>query len=69
LSGKRPEGIIRKAADLPGATLTTYLENSRGTTKTESYSTIRKRLKRGDYLRILGEAKNGELHESILRLV
>jgi len=45
------------------------LENSSGTTKMEGYPTIRKRVRRGDYLRILSEARNGELHEAIIKLV
>jgi molybdopterin/thiamine biosynthesis adenylyltransferase len=66
---KRPEEIIRKAANLRDGTITSYLENSRGTTRIESYLNLGKRLRRGDYLRILAESENGELHESILRLV
>jgi len=69
LSGKLPEETIRKAANLHDEALATYLENSHGTTRVESYLTIGKRLRRGDYLRILAEGKNGGLHESILRLV
>jgi len=69
LSGKRPEEIIRKAANLHDETLAMYLENSHGTTRFESHLAIGKRLRRGDYLRILAEGKNGGLHESILRLV
>jgi hypothetical protein len=69
LLGKRPDGVIRKMANLRDETLTAYLENSHGTTRLENYLAIGRRVRRGDYLRILGEAKNGEVHESILRLI
>lgn len=69
LHQKEPEKSIRKVANLRDETLTIYVENLHGTTRMEGYSSIRKRVIRGDYLRILSEAKNGELHESILRLV
>jgi len=68
LHRKAPAKTIRKAANLSGETLTTYLENAHGTVRMEDYSTIRKRVKRGDYMRILSESRNGELHESILRV-
>ena len=66
---QRPEDTIRKATACHDGTLITYLENSRGTKRMEGYSSIIARAKRGDYLRIFSEEKNGELHESILRLV
>jgi len=59
---------IRSALNLGGGTMTVFLENSNGTTRLDGESTIHKRAKRGDYLRVLAETKNGELHESILRL-
>jgi len=69
MNAKNPAEIIRKSAKVPEATFATYLENSHGTTNIEDLTDIRKRVRHGDYLRILGEAKNGEMHESILRLV
>jgi hypothetical protein len=65
----KPEETIRKATNTPDGLLITYLETSHGTRKIEGYSSIVRRAKPGDYLRILVEAKNGEIHESILRLV
>jgi molybdopterin/thiamine biosynthesis adenylyltransferase len=65
----KPEETIRKATNTPDGLLITYLETSHGTRKIEGYSSIVRRAKPGDYLRILAEAKNGEIHESILRLV
>ena len=62
------EETIRKATNLRNGNLATYLENSHGTRRIESYSSIVRQAKKGDYLRILAEKKNGELHESILRL-
>jgi molybdopterin/thiamine biosynthesis adenylyltransferase len=69
LSAKGAERAIRYVAKLQDELATIYLETSSGTTRMEGYSTLGKRLRRGDYLRILSEAKNGGLHESILRLV
>jgi molybdopterin-synthase adenylyltransferase len=64
-----PEVTMRGAFTSHARILTTYLENSNGTTKMDSYPTIQKRAKRGDYLRILAETKNGELLESIVSIV
>jgi len=66
---KEPDETICQLPNFRGKIITTYLEDSNGTTKIEAYSPLQKRLRRGDYLRILSEAKNGELHESILKLV
>ena len=65
----RAEEIIRKTTSIHDGALITYLETSNGTRKMEGYSSIVSHAKRGDYLRILAEAQNGELRESILRLV
>jgi molybdopterin/thiamine biosynthesis adenylyltransferase len=65
----RAEEIIRKATSIHDGALITYLETSHGTRKLEGYSSVVSRAKRGDYLRILAETQNGELRESILRLV
>ena len=67
-SERKSEVAIRKASGFPGGNLTAYLEDSHGTSKVDTFSSLRKRAKSGDYVRVLGEAENGELHESILRL-
>jgi molybdopterin/thiamine biosynthesis adenylyltransferase len=59
---------IRKASNLGDRELTIFAETSEGTRKIDGKSPLRKAGKRGDYLRILAEGKNQELHESILRL-
>jgi molybdopterin/thiamine biosynthesis adenylyltransferase len=60
---------IRRAVKLREGGLTTYLENSHGTTRMENSSAIQRYAKRGDYLRVLAETEDGEPHESILRLI
>ncbi len=62
------EESIRKVSNLAKGELTIFAETSEGTRKIESKSLLRSVGKRGDYLRILAEGKNKELHESILRL-
>jgi molybdopterin/thiamine biosynthesis adenylyltransferase len=69
LYGKGAERAIRKATKLQDELITIYVETSRGTARMEGYSVGAKRIRRGDYLRVLAETKNGGLHESILRLV
>jgi hypothetical protein len=48
---------------------TIFLETSHGTRRMESALAVKKHAKPGNYLRILSQKQNGELHESILRLV
>ncbi len=69
LSGKGAEATVRKAVNIHDGTITAYVESSQGTKLAGDYSTIGKRAKHGDYLRILAETKNAEVHESILSLV
>jgi adenylyltransferase/sulfurtransferase len=69
LSRQAADKTIRRIANLHDENITFYLESSHGTAKMDGYSPIRRQARRGDYLRILSEAKNGELHESILRLI
>ena len=62
------EEAIRKARNLGDGQLTIFAETSDGTRKIEGKVLLRRAGKQGDYLRILTEGKNQELHESILRL-
>jgi hypothetical protein len=59
---------IRKASNLGDGKLTIFAETAEGTRKIDGKLLLRRAGKRGDYLRILAEGKNQELHESILRL-
>jgi len=58
---------LRLKTKLGGGVLQILAETSQGTTPIGNSKLI-KGLSRGDYLRILAEDKNGEFHESILRL-
>ena len=69
LNLKQPDKTLRKAAGINEEILAMYLESSHGTRRMGGYSTIRGRVRRGDYLRILSEARKGEAHESIIKLV
>jgi len=69
MAGKPLETLVRKAANLRDEKITTYLENPHGTRRLENDSAPPKGVRRGDYLRILVETKNAEIHESIVRLV
>jgi molybdopterin/thiamine biosynthesis adenylyltransferase len=62
------EESIRKASNLGDGELTIFAETSEGTRKIDGKLPLRRAGKQGDYLRILAEGKNQELHESILRL-
>ena len=62
------EESIRKASNVGDGELTIFAETSEGTRKIEGKSPLRRAGRRGDYLRVLAEGKNQELHESILRL-
>jgi len=68
LHARNSEKILRKVVGVRDATITLYLEDSHGTSRIEDAAKIGKRARRGDYLRVLADDKNGELHESILRL-
>lgn len=66
---ERLERTVRDAAKVGNGDLRVFAEDSSGEKPVEPLSNIRKGLKPGDYLRVLGESKNGELRESILKLV
>ena len=66
---KNPSKSIRKLAKIHDQNLTMYLENMHGTTRIEGQVTTRNRPIRGDYLRVLSEGRDRELHETILKLV
>jgi hypothetical protein len=57
---------IRKASKTDDRILTILLETSQGTRKIDGSGG--KFARRGDYLRIMAQNKNEELHESILKL-
>ena len=59
---------VRKVCNLGEGELMIFAETPEGTRKIEGKSPLRRAGKQGDYLRILAEGKNQELHESILRL-
>lgn len=61
------EKVIRIAVNAENRSLTVFSETSRGTRRLD-LSRLMESLERGDYLRILAEDKNGELHESIVKL-
>jgi molybdopterin/thiamine biosynthesis adenylyltransferase len=63
------EDTIRSIGQLGGKPIAAYLENTHGTTRLDDYSSIGRKAKRGDYLRIMAETKNEELRESIVRLL
>jgi molybdopterin/thiamine biosynthesis adenylyltransferase len=60
---------VRAAINAGEASLKVFLENSDGERNLESVPQGYSRLKAGDYLRVIAEWKNGEMHESILRLI
>jgi len=66
---KGAERAIRDAAKVSDASLRVFAETSFGEKALQPLSKIQRGLKQGDYLRVLGEAKNGELRESILKVV
>jgi hypothetical protein len=59
---------VREAAHTGDAPLKVFVENSLGERGLDRFSKAGKNLHVGDYLRILIEKQNGEMHESILRL-
>ncbi len=62
------EGTIRHHTKIKAGTLNVLAETSEGSRLLDGHSRLGKGIARGDYLRVLGEDKNGEFHESILRL-
>lgn len=65
----KAERVIRDSAKVGNGNLRIFVETSSGEKLLEAPWRIAKRLRTGDYLRVLGEMKNGELQESILRLL
>jgi len=65
---KDPQKTVREAAHTGDARLKVFVENSSGERGLDSLTRAGKNLHVGDYLRILVESGNGEMHESILRL-
>ena len=59
---------IRRHAKIDGKVLRILLETSEGTRLLDGHSKRGKSVGRGDYLRVLVDGKDGEFHESILRL-
>jgi molybdopterin/thiamine biosynthesis adenylyltransferase len=62
------EKAIRRTSNPSIGELTIFAETSDGTRKIDGKLPLRRAGKQGDYLRILAQDKNQELHESILRL-
>jgi molybdopterin/thiamine biosynthesis adenylyltransferase len=63
-----PRRAVREATHAGDAPLRVFVENSAGERSLGNVAKTGKVLHMGDYLRILIEDKNGEMHESILRL-
>ena len=63
-----PQRAVREAAHAGDTPLRVFVENSAGERSLGNVTKTGKDLHVGDYLRILIEDKNGEMHESILRL-
>jgi molybdopterin/thiamine biosynthesis adenylyltransferase len=70
LRRKKPkmQDMIRRTSNAGDGTLTILLESSQGTRKMNDLRRVGRFAKSGEYLRVLAEGKNGELHESILKL-
>jgi adenylyltransferase/sulfurtransferase len=66
-SRKIMEAGIREASKIGEGKMTILLETVRGTSLLDGKPT--REAARGDYLRVLVELKNGEFHESILKLI
>ncbi len=65
---RNSEKAIREAAKIGGLPLRIFAESSVGEKMLSKTANGGKRLKVGDYLRVLSEGKNGELGEVILKL-
>ena len=63
-----PKGTIREVAHVGEAPFKVFAENSSGEHSLDNFPKTSKNLHVGDYLRILIEKQNEEMHESILRL-
>jgi len=69
LKSTHGEDEIRKKLHPNAKQLTFFLETSHGTRRMDNAMEMKKHARVGDYLRILAEQQNGELHESILHIV
>jgi len=65
---RSPEKAIRNVMNAGYATLKILAESSTGESSCAVMSKIGKKLRAGDYLKVLAESKSGELRESILKL-
>jgi len=63
-----PQAAVREAARAGDALLRVFVENSVGEKSLDNIRKTEKDLQVGDYLRLLIENRNGEMHESILKL-
>ena len=63
-----PQRAIRETVHASDAPLRVFVEDSVGERSLDKVTIAGKGLRVGDYLRVLIEDKNGEMHESILRL-
>ncbi len=67
-SSQNMEKAIRATLNFEDGTLRMFSETTRGAGSLDGSSIRGRSLRRGDYLRVLAEDKNGELRESIIRL-
>jgi uncharacterized protein HemY len=67
-SNRTPQGAIREVLRTE-AQVRIFSETIKGEESLEPLPRAVKRLAHGDYLKVLSESKNGELRESILRLI
>lgn len=65
---RNSEKAIREAAKVGDLPLRTFAESSAGEVMLDQAAKSGKKLRVGDYLRVLSEEKNGELKEAILKL-
>jgi len=67
-SSQTPQGAIREALRTE-AQVRIFTETIKGEESLEPLPRAVKKLAHGDYLKVISESKNGELRESILRLI
>lgn len=63
-----PERAVRDATNAGDAHLRVFVESSLGERSLSNFPKIKIGLRAGDYLRVITERENGEMHESILKL-
>lgn len=59
---------VRDATNAGDAHLRVFVESSRGEESLSNFPKSKNELKAGDYLRVIAERRNGEMHESIIKL-